>query len=425
MKAKAQEAAPQRLPGDTTGLASYQPPGIARMMPATSVISQRSALASPNLHEVREPRTPSNMMVYKAESLNEYDLFKAQQEAFWNRYPEWFHDDDRKVIRVTEFLSAEVNTTWMNYRKHNPGMEFTWSVFETWALAQVIDPVEMQREAELEWWMTIQAKHQDAHQYAMKLTSIYNRLKKTPDREHRLQRLRTGVLKEVRDEARRFPGPTTDKWDDWVAFYNRIEKSMPIRMSYLKDARKTTPTRTSGMPRPKRKARKRARMLPPGPNEAEAVRAKPVTSAISQVILRRNALVCNALVSDVKSGASTGVARTLIDSGATQSFVSQRWLKGNLEDMHAVSTRLIEAVNGRKIPSYGSRDIQLKLTDRNDTPRVMDITCEFVDMKVYDLILGMDWLTSVNPDIDWTAGEWAYRSNAPLEITILSPADLE
>ena len=112
------------------------------------------------------------------------------------------------------------------------------------------------------------------------------------------------------------------------------------------------------------------------------------------------ALVCNALVSDVKAGAPTGVARTLIDSGATQSFVSQRWAKENLEDVKAISTRLVEAVDGRKIPSYGSRDVQLRLADRNGTRRVINMSCEAVDMTVYDLILGMDWLRSVNPDID-------------------------
>ncbi|KAJ5130957.1 uncharacterized protein N7515_006996 [Penicillium bovifimosum] len=118
------------------------------------------------------------------------------------------------------------------------------------------------------------------------------------------------------------------------------------------------------------------------------------------------ALACNALISDVKSGASTGVARTLIDSGATQSFVSQRWAKENLEDMHAVSTRLVEAVDGRKIPSYGSRDVQLRLADRNGTRKVMTMICEAVDMTVYDAILGMDWLRSVNRTYDWAAGNW-------------------
>ncbi|KAJ5541872.1 hypothetical protein N7461_007875 [Penicillium sp. DV-2018c] len=202
-------------------------------MPAASVVSQRSALAPPNPHDEREPRTPSNMTMYKAESSGEYDLFKSKQRAFWYRYPGWFHNDERKVSRVTEFLSSKVNMAWMEYRENNPDMEFTWAVFEAWALAQVIDPVEMQREAELEWWMTIQAKHQDVHQYAMKLTSIYHRLKKAPDREHRIQRLRTGVLKEVRDEARRFLGPTTDKSDDvghwgWHCFFNLIVECGPI-----------------------------------------------------------------------------------------------------------------------------------------------------------------------------------------------------
>jgi hypothetical protein len=56
-----------------------------------------------------------------------------------------------------------------------------------------------------------------------------------------------------------------------------------------------------------------------------------------------------------------------------------------------MSTRLVEAVDRRKIPSYRSRDVQLRLADRNGTRKVMNMSCEAVDMTVYDLILGMDW----------------------------------
>jgi hypothetical protein len=248
--------------------AAYHPPDTARPMPAASVVSQGSALGPPIFRrEVQEPRTPSNMNMYKAESLDEYDLFKARQKAFWMRYPDWFCNDTRKVDRVTEFLAPKVEMAWMAYCKHNPNKEFTWLDFETWALAQVIDPVEMQREALHKWWTTMQAKNQDVREYALKLTFIHNRLADRPrpkDRINRLadrprpkdriNRLHTGVVKEVQVEARRwFNSPQTEIWDDWVAFFNRIEKSMPARMTYLKEGHKTTPRGNTDTQGPRKK----------------------------------------------------------------------------------------------------------------------------------------------------------------------------
>ncbi|KAJ5130958.1 uncharacterized protein N7515_006997 [Penicillium bovifimosum] len=252
MQAESQEAATHRdSPGDTASLASYQPHGAVRVTPAASVVSQGSALVSANPQNMREPRTPDNMVTFRAESSGEYDLFKSMQEAFWLRNSEWFHNDARKVSRVTEFLSPKVNMMWMEYIKNNRDMDITWSVFEAWALSQVPDPVEMQREAERAWWSTKQTKQQDVHQYAIKLTGIYNRLKRTPDPATRIQRLATGVLKEVYDEARRFNAPSTEKWDEWVAFYSQIEKAMPARVSALKDFQKSTGT--GGTTRPNKR----------------------------------------------------------------------------------------------------------------------------------------------------------------------------
>jgi len=213
LEAQEPGAAPPLDPlDDAASVAAYHRPNTTRPMPAASVASQGSAPTPPAFrNEAKEPRTPSNMIVYKAESSGEYDLFKSKQEAFWNRYPDWFCNDTRKVDRVTEFLAPKVNLTWMEYRKNNPNKEFTWRVFETWALAQVTDPVEMQREAKHEWWWAVQAKHQDVHQYALRLTGIYNRLRDTPSRQQRIDRLQTGILKEVQAESRRFAAPTTDQ----------------------------------------------------------------------------------------------------------------------------------------------------------------------------------------------------------------------
>ena len=55
-----------------------------------------------------------------------------------------------------------------------------------------------------------------------------------------------------------------------------------------------------------------------------------------------------------------------------------------------MNARLVEAIDRRKIPLYGNREVELRLTDRDGTRRIVYISCEAVDIKVYDLILGID-----------------------------------
>lgn len=183
---------------------------------------------------LREPRAPANIKPYEGKSTDEWHAFKSANEAFWDRNPEWFDTDKSRVSRVTEFLSDKMNTDWMQYRKDNPSLEITWAVFEEWALSQVADPAKLQRDAMSNWWRHTQKHHQSVNEYANHMTSIYNTLKDRPPKKERIHRLWTGILRDIEMEARRFPEPTTDKWDDWVKFYNMVEQQMPSRVSLLK-----------------------------------------------------------------------------------------------------------------------------------------------------------------------------------------------
>lgn len=96
----------------------------------------------------------------------------------------------------------------------------------------------MQEEATQEWGWAVQKKNEDVHQYALRPISIYNRLKKTPTHQNRIDRLATGAVAEIRNKARRFIEPESDQWDEWIAFYNRIKKSLPARAANLRRATK-------------------------------------------------------------------------------------------------------------------------------------------------------------------------------------------
>ena len=102
----------------------------------------------------------------------------------------------------------------------------------------------------------------------------------------------------------------------------------------------------------------------------------------------------------------------LVDSGAQKSFVSQEWAKKHLRAAQE-APRLVTAVDGHQIKSYGSRDMELQLTDALGAMRDEDVTCEAVNMQGYDMILGYDWLQHANPDINWALGTWLWRPLSP------------
>lgn len=137
----------------------------------------------------------------------------------------------------------------------------------------------------------------------------------------------------------------------------------------------------------------------------------------------RTALVCEALVSDTED-TPTGVVRVLIDSGASRSFISQIWAKQHLQDTQGVPHK-VEAVDGHEIQSYGSREILLRLADSTGTRTRLKWQCESVDMSRYDMILGYDWLQTVNPDIDWAQCRWSYKDETPSELEVVAAEEFE
>lgn len=186
----------------------------------------------------QEPRAPSNIKLYEGRSTDEWNAFKAANEAFWDRHPEWYSTDHARVMRVSEFLSGAKNNDWMQYRKNNPTLDVTWALFEEWALSQVADPAKLQRDTMSNWWRHTQKETQSVNDYANHMTSLYNTLKNRPTRQERVQRLCTGILREIELEGRRFPEPTTDIWDDWVKYYNMVEQQMPTRQAVLRNKKR-------------------------------------------------------------------------------------------------------------------------------------------------------------------------------------------
>ena len=86
-------------------------------------------------------------------------------------------------------------------------------------------------------------------------------------------------------------------------------------------------------------------------------------------------------------------AYTLIDSGASQSFVSTNFVKkldmvpDLLDDVYIVSL-----LSGQNLTSqFGFKDVPVKITGRE-----LPVNLMVLDMVDYNLILGMEWLSKYN-----------------------------
>ena len=126
--------------------------------------------------------------------------------------------------------------------------------------------------------------------------------------------------------------------------------------------------------------------------------------------------------------------RALVDSGATRSFVDSRLLTP-LGLNATASNTLLELADGKKILSQGV--VEDALVDTAGLTARVSLTLSTLLHNV-DLILGMDWLSSVNPLIDWSVpriyfpetpgtssliGQWIPSSHATGSVKVLRTAE--
>ena len=102
----------------------------------------------------------------------------------------------------------------------------------------------------------------------------------------------------------------------------------------------------------------------------------------------------------------------LVDSGATLNFVSQHCVQRlQLKVTNGKPPRIC-TIDGNKLQTYGVHQPILRLTDRLGMEVQSEERLIAASMTGYDLVLGMPWLQSHNPDIDWVARTWTVRARS-------------
>ena len=90
----------------------------------------------------------------------------------------------------------------------------------------------------------------------------------------------------------------------------------------------------------------------------------------------------------------------LVDSGAEANFVSQYWAKTQDLENQAKVSRLVKAIDGRTVRTFGEYKFPVSATDSNGVTGTANQHFYAVDLTAYNMILGFPWLKKINPDIN-------------------------
>jgi hypothetical protein len=145
-----------------------------------------------------------------------------------------------------------------------------------------------------------------------------------------------------------------------------------------------------------------------------------VAESNDQEWIGRQALV---MKMEIKSSAGTREVRTLLDSGAQMSFISHL-LAAEMRLPREKAAVRVRTIGGQPLEVYGEYCADTLARDEIGVARTREhryLAAKIVD---YDVILGHDWLSRVNPTIDWSAGTWRYRDDSETPATFVSFARL-
>jgi len=114
----------------------------------------------------------------------------------------------------------------------------------------------------------------------------------------------------------------------------------------------------------------------------------------------------------------------LVDSGAEMSTINPLFAKEHGLDMTEEPPSKATAVDGREVHVYGAAKLSIRMADCNkqeahQTQRFCSVASPGVDV-----LLGMDWIGTVNPQINWVDKSW----RLPIDIrriTIVPAKDLD
>ena len=144
----------------------------------------------------------------------------------------------------------------------------------------------------------------------------------------------------------------------------------------------------------------------------------------SAKLSRLNAAVTSVMLSLRISLLSTSPISALIDSGASDNFIDSSLLKHTSLPMTALRNPIrLELFDGSPTTAgFITHSINLDVLYPSGDP----VTLTFLITALHpsaQIVLGMPWLQTTNPTIDWTSGTVTIPDNAPTAHLLQPPTD--
>ncbi|RMZ79297.1 hypothetical protein DV736_g6684, partial [Chaetothyriales sp. CBS 134916] len=284
------------------------------------------------------------------------------------------------IRQAAMWLNGTPATSFFNVRKDTK----TWDAFVTFVKGTSKDKTTRLYEATRALSYTRQKENESSHDLQNRLEEAEEEVRAAGLTESQLLnwRLIHALRRDVRDELLRGPPESYDSREKTIAAATRIENQLPHR-----DPQNFRRGQNTG---------------------GQQTTVRQVTSSSNPHHTNRGKGKGKPIQVEITARGGPYWAYALIDSGAQDDFISQK-LVAELDLMGKPPDVAGKAVDGHTIRIYGRHDLCILATDADEARSALHSSLLATDISEFDLILGMNWLWNVNPDINFREGTWRLR----------------
>ncbi|KAJ5497685.1 hypothetical protein N7453_006736 [Penicillium expansum] len=179
---------------------------------------------------VHAPPVP-NVPVYNGRALGEFKNFSMGLERHFDKYPEWYKIDERKVTRALKHVALNIEDEWKRHIRHLPAEKVTYASFCTFLIHQLQNGV---------YPDVARSRYMDSYQRpAQSVTDFSNWMQQwvphfpnNDSERDRMRHLFEHLMNRVRNEADK-THLDFDNYYDFVEYLQRVEDSIGSRAESL------------------------------------------------------------------------------------------------------------------------------------------------------------------------------------------------
>ncbi|CAI7660748.1 unnamed protein product [Penicillium glandicola] len=176
----------------------------------------------PESSSAHAPPVP-NVPVYNGRALGEFKNFSMGLERHFDKYPDWYKVDERKVSRALKHVALNIEDEWKRHLRHLPAEKVTYDSFCTFLIHQLQNGV---------YPDVARSRYMDSYQRpAQSVTDFSNWMQHDSERD-RMRHLFEHLMNRVRNEADK-THLDFDNYYEFVEYLQRVEDSIGSRAESL------------------------------------------------------------------------------------------------------------------------------------------------------------------------------------------------